>query len=113
VAVHVTVVRPSTKVEPEGGSHVTDGDGSATSVEVTSKLTTVGPPAATVIPSGTFSVGGVASLTRILNVAQPVLPYVSVALQVTTLTCIGKKLPDGGLHVTGTGPSTASTAEAL
>ena len=39
IAVHVTVVRPTGKSAPEGGVHVTRGEGSQVSIAVTVKLT--------------------------------------------------------------------------
>ncbi len=49
-------------------------------------------------------------LTVIVNFAVRVLPLVSVAEQVTTVLPIEKRLPDRGLHDTGTPPSTPSRA---
>ena len=49
VAVHVTVVVPMLKVEPEDGEQLTTREGSTTSVAVTSKVTAApeGPDAST------------------------------------------------------------------
>ena len=41
-----------------------------------------------------------------------VLPFVSVEEQLTVVVVIGKVLPEGGTHVTGSAPSTMSEAEA-
>ena len=60
---------------------------------------------------GRKMVGGVVSLTATLNVAWPVLPWVSVALQVTPVTPSGNVDPEAGEQLTAPiGPSTASTA---
>jgi hypothetical protein len=47
-----------------------------------------------------------------LNDAEPVLPALSVAEQVTLVEPIGKVEPEAGLQVTCTEPSTMSEAEA-
>ncbi len=56
--------------------------------------------------------GGVVSWTVTLKVAEPELPRVSAALQVTVVVPMGKVDPEGGLQVTGREPSTTSVAEA-
>jgi hypothetical protein len=53
------------------------------------------------------------AFTRTKNEADPVLPWLSVARQVTIVIPTGKRVPLGGVHVTGSGPSTASTAVAV
>src|SRR6266542_521072 len=45
-----------------------------------------------------------------VNFAADVFPLVSVAEQVTTVRPIRKRVPDRGLHDTGTAPSTSSRA---
>jgi hypothetical protein len=49
-------------------------------------------------------------MTLSLNVAVPVLPLESPAEHATGVAPTRKRLPDGGLHVTGTSPSTLSAA---
>ena len=45
-----------------------------------------------------------------LKLTEAEFPWASVATQVTFVVPRGKVFPDGGEHVTGTGPSTSSTA---
>ena len=67
-----------------------------------------------VMSDGRVSTGGVVSttVTVTLNDAEPVFPWLSVALQVTIVVPGGKVLPDGGLHVGVRAPSTTSLAVA-
>src|SRR5450755_802527 len=51
-----------------------------------------------------------ASRTFTANPAVPVFPARSVAAHTTAVTPTANRVPDGGTHRTGTGPSTASTA---
>jgi hypothetical protein len=69
--------------------------------------------AGTVMSDGSVSVGGVLSTTFTLNDAEPVLPALSVAEQVTLVEPIAKVLPEAGLQVGVIAPSTGSDAEAL
>src|SRR5207244_10511677 len=64
--------------------------------------------------AGTVTTGGVVSLRDTVTVkeAEPVLPCASVALHVTVVVPTGKLLPDGGLHVGVSEPSTMSVAVA-
>src|SRR5436190_15145429 len=66
--------------------------------------------AVAVIASGSDSVGGVVSTTVTLNVALEVKPMVLEAEHVTAVEPIAKVEPDGGLHATGTLPSSRSVA---
>ena len=54
-----------------------------------------------VMSDGRVSTGGVVSttVTVTLNDAEPVFPWLSVALQVTIVVPGGKVLPDGGLKL--------------
>lgn len=70
----------------------------------------VGVVAYTVVGAGTASVGGVVSATVTVNDAVEVCPCASLALQVTVVAPSGNTPPEAGAHVTGIGPSTASTA---
>lgn len=45
--------------------------------------------------------------------AAPVLPALSVAVQVTVVVPSGKSEPEAGVQLTGSGPSTASVAVAV
>ena len=57
--------------------------------------------------------GGVVSLTMTSKVALPVLPDVSVAVQVTCVAPIANVLPDAGVQVGVIRPLTMSAADAL
>jgi hypothetical protein len=77
---------------------------------------TTAPPeevATAVMGLGTASTGGVMSTTVIANDPDAVLPDESVAVQVTSVTPTWNVLPDGGVQLTGTGPSTSSVAVAV
>jgi len=54
--------------------------------------------------------GGVVSCTVTMKLPLDVLPALSVAEQVTTVTPRGNVEPDAGEQVTGSGPSTLSVA---
>jgi len=115
VAEQETVVVPIGKVEPVGGVHVTGSVPSTRSVAEALKVASapLALVAEIVIFAGTDTTGGVVSCTVTVNVADPVLPALSVAEQETVVVAIGKVEPDGGVHVTGSVPSTRSVAEAL
>jgi hypothetical protein len=53
------------------------------------------------------------SVTVTVNEAEPVLPCVSVAVQVIVVAPSGKVEPLGGVQLTGRAPSTLSVADAL
>jgi hypothetical protein len=63
VAVHVTVVRPTGKELPEGGSHATVGWGVTSSVALTAK-SSLSPWTEVMGPDGTLNSGGVESTAR-------------------------------------------------
>src|SRR5437773_8231049 len=85
VAVHVTVVVPAGKLEPDAGSHVTGTAGSTMSVAVGSWYVTTAPPsspATPLAPSGTpWSTGGRVSTTVTLNEPVVDMPPLSVTPQ--------------------------------
>ena len=112
IAVQVTVVEPSTKVLPEGGEQLGEMLPSMLSLADALKVTAAppGPAASAVIGAGTVTVGGVASRTVTVNVAMPVSPSESVAVQVTVVEPIGKMLPAGGVQVMGIFPFSPSSA---
>jgi len=56
---------------------------------------------------------GRAGFTVTVKVPEPMLPVASVAVHVTVVVPMGKVDPEGGVQTAPTGPSTASTAEAL
>src|SRR5256885_1273166 len=84
------------------------------SVAVTVNVTAApdGPVASALIDPGAVRAGGVLSVrtTVALKLAVPVLPCPSVAEQGTTGVPTLKCDPEGGEHVTGTEPETASVA---
>src|SRR5919197_226114 len=109
VAVHATVVWPTGNVLPEEGLQLTGTGPSTLSVALAEKVTVV-PDVSDVFTlklPGTLTTGGVWStrFTVTLKLALPVLPWESVAVQVTFVVPSGKVLPEGGLQLTGSGPS--------
>src|SRR3954447_3436339 len=62
--------------------------------------------------AGNESTGGVVSRTFTVNDPCAMLPCESVAVHCTVVKAIGKTEPDAWSHVTGTGPSKSSTADA-
>jgi hypothetical protein len=62
--------------------------------------------------AGTVMAGGVMSVTATVNEAEPRLPCVSAAVQVTVVTPIRNVEPLAGLQLTGRAPSTLSVADA-
>src|SRR5919107_2356934 len=73
----------------------------------------LGPAAFTVMLGGAVMLGAELSSTVTEKVAVEVLPAASVAEQLTDVVPIGKVLPEGGVQVTPTEPSMASSAVAL
>ena len=69
--------------------------------------------ASVVISAGTVTTGSVVSRTVTVKVADPVLPAVSVAEQVTVVGPSGKVLPDAGVQTGVIEPSTVSVAVAV
>jgi hypothetical protein len=114
LAVQVTVVVPTGKVDPEAGVHVGVSAPSTGSVAVTVKLTFAPPAlvAAAVMFAGTTITGGRDWVTVTVNVFVPVLPRLSVALHVTVVVPIANVDPEAGVHVTAIAPSSGSVAEA-
>src|SRR2546422_5297000 len=91
------------------------GLGSTLSVAVTVKVTMApeGPVASACIEGGTVRTGGVVSITVRWNNPVTLLPWEAEAEQTTfVVTKTGKVDPEAGRHVTATGPSTRSVAEA-
>jgi len=66
--------------------------------------------AATTIGAGTVTVGATVSRTTIVPDEVALFPRTSVAVHVTAVVPTGNVEPEVGEHVTGTGPSMASTA---
>jgi hypothetical protein len=114
VAEQFTVVVPTGNVEPEAGKHVTGTEPSTRSVAVTMKFTAAPDTlmASTVIFEGNVNAGGVVSKTVTLKLAVPVLPCVSVAVQLTGVVPNGKTAPEPGKQDWELTASSGSLAEA-
>jgi hypothetical protein len=69
--------------------------------------------ASTVAFAGTVTTGPVVSVTVTVKEAAPLLPVVSVAVQVTVVGPSGTVDPLAGVQVTARGPSTRSVAVAV
>jgi hypothetical protein len=97
VAVHVTGVVPSAKVEPEAGVHV-GVSAPATMSFADAENETAAPEASAagaVKSAGAEMLGGVESTTVTVNVVWPcVLSVVSVAVHVTTVEPSGNTSPE-------------------
>ena len=119
VAVQVTVVVPTGRIEPLGGVHteVTPGQLSDTvgAGKVTVALLEIGQVcAATAVTfAGQVIVGGCVSLTVIVNEQLAVLPEASLTLHVTVVMPLGKVEPEGGLQTGVPTPRQLSVAVAL
>jgi len=106
VAVHVTVVVPTGKPDPDSGEQVTVGEGSQLSVAVAAKLT--GTSKLTLHPmamlAGQVMAGGSVSLTVTVKEQVAIFPEGSVAVQLTVVVPFGKAEPDAREQVTVTWP---------
>ena len=99
VAVHVTVVVPTGKQDPDGGLQTTVTPGQLSLAVVVKATTTHGSVAVAVLAvlfGGQVIVGGCVSLTVTVNVQLG--PAEDV--QVTVVVPLGKNEPDAGVHVT-------------
>jgi hypothetical protein len=112
VAVQLTVVGPSGKVDPLAGVQLTTRGPSTTSLADAVKVNAapVAPVASTVVLAGTVTAGPTVSVTVTVNEAAPVLPLVSAAVQWTVVGPSGNVDPLAGVQLTATGPSTRSWA---
>jgi hypothetical protein len=98
-AVQSTVVVPASKCEPDAGVQLTGTLPSMSSVAVAVKVTVAPTPGAvTVKLAGNESTGGTPS-TVIVNVADPVRPTLSVAVDVTVVVPSGNFSPHAGSQV--------------
>ena len=118
VALQVTVVGPSGKFVPEAGEQVGVMGPSMLSLAVAGGKVTVVPPldvASCVMLAGTVTTGFVVStsVTVTLKEAEPWLPWVSVAVQLTLVVATRKFVPDAGEQVGVMAPSMLSLAEAV
>ena len=103
------------KVLPDAGVQTGVIEPSTVSVAVAVNVTTapLGPVASAVISAGTVTTGAVVSTTVTVKSADPVLPAVSVAEQVTVVGPSAKVLPDAGVQTGVIEPSTVSVAVAV
>jgi hypothetical protein len=112
-AVQFTVVVPTGNVEPDGGLQLTTGGLPLSSVAETEYVTTAPvPDVLAEMLAGTVNEGGSVSANVTVTVKEddPVFEWLSVALQVTVVTVTAKLVPDCGLQLTATLPSTRSVA---
>jgi hypothetical protein len=113
VAVHVTVVVPSGKHDPDGGEHANVAPGQL-SVTAGAKLTTEqvspGLGVITVIAAGHVISGASVSTTVTVNIQTETLPEASTAVPVTVVVPFGNVEPEGGLTVSVT-PGQLSVAD--
>src|SRR5204863_77302 len=111
----VISVSPSGNVLPEAGEQAVATVPSTISVADAVKVATA--PAAlvasTTIGGGAVTVGGVVSTTVTWKLALPVLPCASVRMQLMRVSASPNVLPEAGLQVVATLPSTMSLAEAV
>ena len=111
LAVQLTVVVPSGKVEPEDGVHEMDGGLATASNEVGENVTSApaGPVASVVISGLLGAVGAIVSTTVTLKLVEPLLlPLASDAWHVTVVVPSGNVEPDEGEHETvGLGSTTS------
>ena len=115
VAVQVTVVVPMGKVLPEAGAQAEVSAPLIKSVAEAVNVTAApfGPVASAVILPGTVMVGGVVSRTMTVKLPLAVFPALSFAVQPTIVMPRGKVLPEAGVQVGVTAPSTSSVAETV
>jgi hypothetical protein len=111
-AVQFTVVGPSGKVDPLAGVQVTERGPSTTSLADAVKVNAapVAAVASTVAFAGTITTGPVVSATVTVKEADPVLLFVSVAVQWTVVGPSGNVAPLTGVQLTARDPSTRSLA---
>jgi hypothetical protein len=110
----VTVVAPTGNVPPDGGeqSKLAMPHGS----DAPAAYVTTAPPglvASTVLFVLQVTCGGIVSTTVTVKLQLLELPALSLALQTTLLVPNLNPVPEGGVQVTGTGPSQASIAVAV
>ena len=112
VAVQVTTVLPSEKMDPDVGEHETATDPSTISKADEENATTapVGPVASTENEEGTVTIGGVVSTTVTRNAPVAALPAASETEQLTVVMPKGKIDPEAGAQVGTSPPSTRSEA---
>lgn len=112
MAVQLTIVLPSGKVEPDGGADtgVMEPSTESAAEAVYETGAPPGPVASAVMSAGKVSTGSVVSWTITSKVPKVVLPVASCEVQETVSVPIENVDPDGGVQLTGRGPSTRSVA---
>ena len=113
VAVHMTVVEPTAKVEPLAGTHTTVAPGQLSEATGVAKFTPAEhwPAAAGVVMfAGHTTVGACVSLIVTVKVQVPsgLFADPSDAVHVTVVVPTGNVAPDAGTHTTVTGPGQLS-----
>lgn len=110
---HATTVVPTGNVAPEAGEQLGAREPLTVSVALAAYVTTA--PDSVVAWTETFAgsdkVGGVVSRTVTVKLAEPELPRLSLATQVTVIAPSGNVDPEIGVQLTGRAPSTTSAAE--
>ena len=98
VAVHVIVVAPAGRQDPEGGVQTTVIPGQLSEAVAEKVITAQGDPGGvpTITPGGQVIVGGCVSVTVIVNEQV----FTDAELHVTVVAPTGKKEPDAGEHAT-------------
>src|SRR3954451_6669815 len=113
MAVQVTVVAPRANVAPDRRSHVAAVAPETLSVAVGAVKVTGAPlreTAVTLSESETVRAGAVVSRTVTVKVSRPVLPALSVAVQVMVVVPRANVLPESRSQVARRRPSTSSRA---
>jgi len=101
VAVQLTGVVVMVNVEPDAGAQmgVIAPSTRSKAEGVYETVAPLGPAASAIMLCGSVRLGGVVSCTITWKLPVVVLPWASVAKQVTVVVPIGKVEPDAGLHV--------------
>src|SRR5881628_2722490 len=114
-ASQVTLVKPTGKAVPEGGTQPTATELSQISLAAGEPNSTIALPpswgnSAAIMFVGQVICGGVVSCTRTVNAQALVLPLASVATQRTVVSPSGNSAPDGGTQTGATLLSQVSAA---
>jgi hypothetical protein len=113
VAVQLTGVVPTVKLEPEAGVQLVATDPSTRSDAVEANVTgVVAPVASLVMSEGTVTDGAVRSVTVTTKPLLALLRCESVAVQLTVVVPTGKPEPEAGVQLGAIDPSTRSDAVA-
>jgi len=115
VAVQVTLVAPTGNVDPEAGLQSGVIEPSTRSVADSVNVTTAPgePLACTVMAEGTVTLGALVSWTVAWKEPVAVLPWLSVAEQLTVVVVMVNVEPDAGAQMGVIAPSTRSKAEGV